>query len=384
MNDKIKHIVITSVFAVFMTFFVVLCACRLINPAAESESERRPLAQLPTDVTWNSIVNTSGEEASTIAQFQDFTVDQFPFRDFFRTLKAKFAMNVLHMNENNGYAMKDDSIVIVKKEYTEEERAALTQHLARIQAVYEKMIADKTDRVFLSVVPDKNYYFSEQYGYPAPDYDALIAQVKETLSDLQYVDLFDQLELSDYYKTDWHWNQACLDQVMATLGEAMNFSDRISGDYQTEILEGFHGGYFDQSGLSPDPEQLTYLTNKVLESCTVYEYATGNTTGLYFPDIFYNTENYTKKVDYDFFLNGRCGVQRIDNPLATTDKELVVFRDSYGASLLPLMAEGYKTIYSIDLRDTMSATLSSLIDFEGKDVLFLFSTTVLVGEEAFK
>ena len=66
-------------------------------------------------------------------------------------------------------------------------------------------------------------------------------------------------------------------------------------------------------------------------------------------------------------------------------KTLVVFRDSYGANLLPLVAEGYETIYSIDLRDTMSLALGGLgIDFENADVLFIHSTTVLVGEEAFK
>ncbi len=385
MNDKSKYVFVSVVFVVFMAFFVTFCIGGFINPTETSLSERRPLAQLPTDVTWESILNTQDAETSTIKQFESFTVDQFPFRDWFRALKAKFAMNVLQMNENNGYAVEDDSIVIVKTEYTEAELTALAQHLARVQWVYDNMIAGKTDKVYLSVVPDKNYYFGTDYGYPMPDYEALLAQVKNTLGgSMTYIDLFDQLQLSDYYKTDWHWNQTSLDRVMATLGKAIGFGNRLSGNYTTEVLEGFRGGYYDQSALYPDPEQLTYLTNDVLEGCTVYEYATGNTTGLYFPDVFHNTENYTGKVDYDFFLNGRCGIQRIDNPTATTDQVLVVFRDSYGASLLPLMAEGYKTIYSVDLRDTLPMMVSSLVDFTDADVLFLFSTTVLVGEESFK
>lgn len=384
MNDKLKNIVMTVTFVVFIAFFVAFCIGGFINPVEISETERRPLAQLPTDISWGSIINTQDEETSTIKQFESFTEDQFPFRDWFRALKARFAMNVLQMKENNGYAVEDDSIVIVKSEYTEQELAALAQHLSRVQWVYANMIAGKTDRVYISVVPDKNYYFGADHGYPSPDYDMLLTQVKDALPEMEYIDLFDQLELEDYYKTDWHWSQTHLDGVMAALGEAVGFGDRISGDYKTEVLEGFRGGYYDQSGLYPEPEELTYWTNDILNACTVYEYATGSTTSLYFPDIFHNTENYTGKVDYDFFLNGRCGIQRIDNPNATTDKELVVFRDSYGASLLPLMAEGYKTIYSIDLRDTLPMMIPSLVDLQDKDVLFLFSTTVLVGEESFK
>ena len=391
MQNKLKNIIVTSVFVAFIAFFVVLCTITHFNPKDYSTVEKRPLAQFPTNITWAELLNNrdtvnpeTGEVTkSPISQIGDYTVDQFPFREFFRSLKAHFAMDVLHMNENNGYAVKEDSIVVVKPSYTEEELKALKNHLDRVNFVYDRYLANSKGNVFVSVVPDKNYYFGSQYGYPVPDYDALIESVKGTLTEMEYIDIFGALELGDYYKTDWHWDQSKLDGVIDVLGEAMGFE--VSGEYKVNELSGFKGGYYDQSALYPELETLTYLTNDILDSCTVYEYATGNTTGFYHHDIFENTEDYTGKVDYDFFMNGRCGVQRIDNPSVKNGKTLVVFRDSYGANILPLIAEGYETVYSIDLRDTMAFSLAGLgIDFENADTLFLYSTTVLVSSEAFK
>lgn len=382
MENKIKNIVVTSVFVAFVGFFVILCTLTHFNPKAYSYVEKRELAQFPKDATFAELIkNESGN--SPISKFEDYTVDQFPFREFFRSLKANFVTKVLNMNENNGYAVKEDSIVVVKPAYTEKEMKALTAHLEKIQKLYNNFLANGNGNVYVSVVPDKNYYFGTQYGYPAPDYEALVEAVKGTLTEMEYIDLFDSLELGDYYKTDWHWDQSKLGDVIAKLSEAMGFE--VSGEYTYNTLEGFKGGYYDQSALYPKLETLTYLTNDIIDKCTVYSYLTQETTGFYYHDIFENTEKYPTKVDYDFFMNGRCGVQRIDNPNATNDKTLVVFRDSYGANLLPLMAEGYKTIYSVDMRDTLSISLGTYgIDFENADVLFIHSTTVLVGEEGFK
>ena len=66
-----------------------------------------------------------------------------------------------------------------------------------------------------------------------------------------------------------------------------------------------------------------------------------------------------------------------------TDKELIIVRDSFGSSLAPLLAEGYKSIYVVDIRYVMPDMLGMFIDFEGKDVLFMYSALIL-NQKAFK
>jgi hypothetical protein len=75
---------------------------------------------------------------------------------------------------------------------------------------------------------------------------------------------------------------------------------------------------------------------------------------------------------------------RIDNPNANTDRELIIFRDSFGSAIAPLLAQGYKSVTLVDIRYLSSAMLDRFIDFHGQDVLFLYSTIVLNNSETLK
>ena len=374
MNNKIKNIVVTAVFVAFMTFFVIMCTVAYFDPAQKSESERRPLAQFPSDITWESIVNTKDKDKSTIKQFENYSVDQFPFREFFRSLKAHFQFDVLNLKENNGMAEADGYIAKIESDFTS---GLVDYSTGRLQYIYNKYLTSNGGKVYVSLIPDKNYYLGRDYGYPVPDYEQLANSLKDKLPEAEYIDIFDCLELSDFYRTDTHWSQDKLDKVLEKLAQEMGFADRLSGEYTTNKLEGFKGVYFAQSALYPKPDTLTYLTNDTLDACTVFDYETNKTYGIY------NHEAFSGSDGYSFFLSGTRALLRIDNPNATTDKELIIFRDSFGSSLAPLMAEGYRSIYVVDIRYVMPDLLGQLIDFENKDVLFIYSSLVL-NSKSFK
>ena len=63
----------------------------------------------------------------------------------------------------------------------------------------------------------------------------------------------------------------------------------------------------------------------------------------------------------------------IVNPTSNSNKELIVFRDSYGSSLIPLLIEGYKKITVVDIRYVSSRILNNYIKFKDQDVLFMYS-----------
>ena len=60
-----------------------------------------------------------------------------------------------------------------------------------------------------------------------------------------------------------------------------------------------------------------------------------------------------------------------------TEKELILFRDSFGSSIAPLLVEGYSKITIVDIRYVQSEYLGNFIKFEDQDVLFLYSTMLL-------
>ena len=96
----------------------------------------------------------------------------------------------------------------------------------------------------------------------------------------------------------------------------------------------------------------------------------------------YETKKHTKIYDYDKlklldkydkYLSGASSIIDIVNPTSNSNKELIVFRDSYGSSLIPLLIDGYKKITVIDIRYVSSKILNNYIKFNNQDVLFMYS-----------
>ena len=140
---------------------------------------------------------------------------------------------------------------------------------------------------------------------------------------------------------------------------------------RTKVERPFYGVYYGQAALPMDPDQMYYLTNDILAGCTVFNFETGKTTGIY------DMEKLTSRDLYDIYLSGAAALLEITNPAATAGRELVVFRDSFGSSLIPLLAKDYAKITIVDTRYIAPALLQQYLQFDNQDVLFLYSTLIL-------
>ncbi|MBQ2264154.1 MAG: hypothetical protein II341_02020, partial [Oscillospiraceae bacterium] len=69
---------------------------------------------------------------------------------------------------------------------------------------------------------------------------------------------------------------------------------------------------------------------------------------------------------------------------AKSQRELVVFRDSFGSSLIPLLVKDYATVTVVDTRYVSPDLLGQYLEFEKQDVLFLYSTLILNNSLALK
>ena len=84
------------------------------------------------------------------------------------------------------------------------------------------------------------------------------------------------------------------------------------------------------------------------------------------------------------YLSGTRALLTFENPDASTDQELVVFRDSFGSSLVPLLVQDYAKVTLVDIRYVASDFVGQFVDFHGQDVLFLYSTLVLNSSSTLK
>lgn len=342
--------------------WLVLTAMAWFLPAREtSVAERRPLAQMPqADV--KDVLN-----GSFMDEFEDYALDQFPLRDSFRQIKSLFHYYVLGQKDNNGIYLYQG--YAAKQEYPLKE-ASVSHALERFQYLYEKYLTESD--VYMAVVPDKGYYLAEQAGQLSMDYERLFSLMEEGMPWATHIDLTQSLTLEDYYRTDTHWRQECLLDTAALVCQAMGVTSPQESDYvPTTLSRPFYGVYYGQAALPMEPDSIQLLTSDLLDNCTVYDYETGKTSAVY------NLDKLDSPDLYDVFLSGARSLLTIENPQAATDRELIVFRDSFGSSLVPLLVQDYAKVTLVDIRYVRIDLLDQFLDFHGQDVLMLYSTLVL-------
>lgn len=367
MNNKVKNIVTVCLAAVCL--FGLSLYAFFKSSDDMSVSERRKLAQMP-DPSVHSLL-----DGKFMSDFEKYSADQFPFRDSFRSLKAFSVFNLFRQKDNNDIFIAES--YASQLEYPLRDNAVDTA-AQRFSEIYEHFIAGKDINMYLSVIPDKTYFLADQYGYPSMDYGLLISSLRDKTDYMHYIDITDLLEISDYYKTDTHWRQEKIVDAAQRIASEMGAD--LSSDYTvTELDNPFYGVYYGQAALPLPPDKLYYLTNDVIDNCIVYDYEKGDYCDVYDMERAYSDD------PYEIFLSGARSLMTIENPNAPTDKELVVFRDSFGSSITPLLATGYAKITLVDIRYIQSSLLGNFIDFkDGTDVLFLYSTLVLNNSITFK
>ncbi len=374
MNKNIKNIVNCVVMAVIIFGFALLF---LIVPKPEFlDSERRPAAAFP-ELSLESVMKDGLDYGdSFMKQFDDkYTPDNFPFRDFFRDLKSFVNTYIFNKSDKDGVYVVDG----VAAEMQEQIDYESIKHAAeRLTFIYEKYLKDKGIKPYMSIIPDKGLFLSEANGYLSMDYDEFIEKMLSNLEFVEYINIKDSLKLEDFYATDTHWRQEQLVDIAEILVNGMGGSYDSKFDKNALDVD-FYGVYAGRAPKPLKPETIYYLTNDNLANIVVKDWENGGK-----PISLYDMEKAYGKDPYDMFLSGELSKVTIENPNAKTDRELVIFRDSYGRSILPLMVEDYAKITVIDIRYQIPQILLMGVNFGNADVLFLYSTLILNNSSELK
>ena len=357
---------------VAVAVLVVLAAATWLHqPQSYSPVENRGMAWF---LDWSNVTKAHFSE-----DFETHIQDQFPLRNQFRQGKALVDLYALGRRDVDG--VYETGGWMAELEYPQ--RTGMLDHVAqKIQWVYDHYLAGTDATCYLSVVPDKHYYLSQTNGYPALDYDGLIQSLRAQVPAMPYIDLTDLLSLDDYYRTDSHWRQEKILPVAQRLAETMGAAIDGPEVYAPQRFNrAFVGRYAVQMGLTMEHDTLTYLTSPTLHQCytVVYDQMGRPQRGKVY-EVAYGHKNYP----YVMFLSGSKGLIQLTNLKAPADKNLILFRDSFGSSLAPLLASGYRTITLVDLRYITSAELGKYLEVTDQDVLFLYSTLLLNNSMAMR
>ena len=363
MKDKTKNIIVTLV---FVTILIITMLLNIIKKDEQiSIAERRRLEQFP-QFSISKLFNGTFFE-----NFDKYVVDQFANRDSFRRLKVETELYAFKKKDyNNVYEYKG---YIIKNEYPLNEKSVVNV-ANKVKQIYD-MYELKNNNVYFTMVPDKNYFVSN--GNLKLDYNKMENILKTNLPFAQYIKIDDMLELTDYYKTDTHWKQENILKVASKIANSMNVT--IEKEYEQVKIADFKGVYSGQLALKNiENDEIKILINNTLKKCKVYNYETGEYSNIY------NLSKVNSLDKYDIYLSGAVPILTIENPEYKEEKELVVFRDSFGSSIIPLLATGYSKITVIDTRYISPKLLKEYVTFENKDVLFMYSTLIINDSNTLK
>jgi len=352
-----KNKILVFAFIIYIGVFSILSV--IIPDKKISYTERRKLNEFPNFEFTSSWIN----------DVDKYLLDHFIFRDDFRSIKAYYNFEILNRFDNNGIYLKDN--YIFKSIYPTNKESVLNfkEKMNKISTLFSE-----NNNVYFILIPDKNYYLNSE-DFLHIDYNYIFYEINKLPFKNIYIK--DLLELSDYYQTDTHWKQEKLNKVIKKMSDEMNFKYEVI-QYEECVYDQFRGVYYGESAIKRESEKLIYLQNETFNKVLV-KYLEN--------DKFYGIYNKMKLVgidSYDVYLDGASSFIEIFNSNATSNKELVIFRDSFGSSLAPLLVNYYKKITLIDNRYISSDIFSNMIKFTDQDILIMYSTLLINDSSSLK
>ena len=337
--------------AVFLAVLFGFSLLHLALPDREvSRSERRRLAQLPP--------LSSGFSD----KLEEYMLDQFPLREQLRTVNSLVRLYGLGQADIHGIYLQGGGAFRMDGPLQEKQ----VRHAAAVfSAVQEKYFPSLPAHYV--IVPDKNA--KAETGRPRLDTETMRGIVREALPGMTEIDIWDLLSADDYYKTDPHWRQERLLPVAAAICEALGAD--APGTFTEKALSPFYGAYYGQATLPMAPDTLTYLESADTKAAEVTGPELDGAQPVYRPELLDGTDG------YDVFLSGAQAVLTVTSPNVHNGRHLVLFRDSFGSSLAPLLLGSFERITLVDLRYISAARLADYADLsDATDVLYLCSTAV--------
>lgn len=362
MTNKIKNIVVT------ITFFAIIIVTMIANLIKKDElisiSERRKLEQKP-QFTLKQL--TSGKYSDKLDKY---VTDQFIQRENLRKTKVNIEKKLLKKKDYNN--LYDQDGYIIEQNYPLNTQS-VKNIINKINQIANEYLTEENN-IYYTIIPDKNYFASEDHL--KIDYSEIEKIMSENLNKMKYINIKDELNLNDYYKTDTHWKQENIVKIAKQIAQEMNIE--ISKEYTQVELGKFKGTYSGRLPTNNEDDNLIILTNEIINNCTVYNYETQKESTVY--DL-----NKMSSLDkYNVYLSGATPLLTINNPNSDNNKELIIFRDSFGSSITPLILTGYSKVTLVDTRYMSPKLINQYIKFTNQDILFMYSTLIINNSSSLK
>lgn len=357
------------VFLVFAVVIVVADLCLiLMHGRSFSENENRMLQQFP------EVTKRSALSGRLMTQAEDFVADQFFLRDNWIALKLDIDKLIGKKESNDVYLGKDGYLV-------EKAAAPNFEDMDRnLEAVKEFASAFDLNMV-MTVVPNAVCVREDLLpeGAPTRDQREDLAYIQSKLGDaLVFADVTNALTAHKdenlYYKSDHHWTSLGAKYAFDALCAPLGIEAPVSNYDIMKVTDSFSGTLASNSGdfkVSDEIDIYVPIVESTDES-DAFEYVVEYGDIQQKSATIYNSAALATKNKYEVFMGGNYSYVSIKTT-AQSEKNLLLFKDSYANTFVQFLLPYYRNIVIIDPRYYSDDCRKLLSEREITDVLFLYN-----------
>lgn len=350
-------------------FILCLFGVMLVNiiiPDREmSEEENRMLASKPK-LTFSTLVNGDFME-----QYEEYLSDQFAGRDLWHRMKVALDRFGGSRMENGIYIGKDGQLLqdiqVPDQEHLSENLDAIKEFTETYQDIPVTMI----------LVPDAACILNDRLPWLASveDQNQMISMVEQSLGDsVTWVDAASALNKHKrekiYYLTDHHWTSLGAFYTFQEAATALGIEEDVSDKFLSyTVSDSFNGVLASESGAGLGTEEnIDIYVPREGDNDVIVNYVNESkrTTSLY------DSSKLETKDQYGVFLGGNTSLIDI-RTVSTSQKRLLVVKDSFANSFIPFLAPYYREIVVVDPRYYSGTIEDIMSSYRITDALFLYS-----------
>ena len=351
---------------------IVMClaAGALAKDRDFSDSENRRLAQWP-EFSLSAIL-----DGSYLNGMGDYIADQFPGRDAWITLNLKLNQ-LLGQKESSGVYLCEDGYLM---QIPAEPNAV--QHERNLKAINTFYQNHSDLNMVMVVSPNAVTVHADKLPENAPVRDQIadLYHIATTVNGVKVVDITQTLKAHNaeylFYRTDHHWTSLAAYYAFQTFAPELNITAPALSEYTVyPVSTTFEGTLSSKSGSHSARDTVEIMVPKSgIEYYVTYN--SDNNTNIC---SLYNRAALDVKDHYTVFFGGNYS--RVDiTTTANTERNLLVFKDSYANCMIQFLYPYFDHITMIDPRYYYD-NVEHVITSQGiTDVLFLYNADTFLGD----
>ena len=361
-------------------FPAILIAVMLFNiflPDKKFSAEENRLLQTMPKLSISSIF--SGRFESKV---ESYAADQFILRNMFIKIKSSFDTSLGSTESNNVFMCKDNYLMEDIGKLDTKKMENNYNSLAKLKQLYPNINMD-----FMlvpnaaNIMSDKLPLFAvtEDQNKQMDDFFKKIQSIGINPVDVRATFKKNKEKIELYYHTDHHWTTDGAYLAYQDFAKKNKLNSNIKYD-ALAVKNDFRGTLASKSGFTNGLNDMIkiYLPKEgqnYKNSVIFYSDTKEKTTE------FYKLNNLKKKDTYTVFGGSNHPIYSIKTPVSS-QRKLLLIKDSYANSFIPFLSQDYREIIVIDPRYFFD-DISEIIKANGiTDVLFLYNANTFFNDNS--